>query len=286
MNKFFLFIYLCILSVSFSMDANAENNYKETFNIFPWQVGQFVEYQIISVESEGEDNRYKISIVGKEEIAGRIYFWLEIDIYELVMYRYRKPEFKKNITFLMLVPPITSEEFSKDPSEYIANGFYPHNARKLKVQVYDGPFIEVDPILYFSHQNIIEETFYSFTPDAMGRVDFSRLQTSTGKEQVVVPAGSFECYHIFVNTNIHQEYWDEGFDLWRSPKVPLLGIAKMEFSKNLYWGKWSYRNEQKKINTIKDLLLCLYTKRVSGRRRSDTYTINLVNYGENNQTKN
>lgn len=288
-NSFFLLcVYFLFYSITIGVyKLRAENDSERTFEVMPWKVGQFVEYQVISMEEEGRNNRYKISLVGKENVEGKLYFWMQVDIYEFLLYRYqKKPELKKNITFLMLVPLVTTEDFSKSPIYYITNGFFPQNAIRLKVKIYDGPFIEIVPKTYFSYQNIIEDTAYSITPDAMGKIDFSRMKVSNTIERITAPAGNFECEHIFVNTDVDREYWDEGFDLWRSPAVPLLGIVKMEFSKTLYWEKWSYKNESKKIKTINDFFLNLYTKRVPGRRRPDTHIISLVGYGENKKNQN
>lgn len=280
--QFILWLLFCC-AAPVSADTGIPNAHEHhehiegVFNIMPWKVGQFVEYQIISVENESRENRYKFSLIGQEDIEGKTYFWIQIDIYEYLFQKYRK--LRKNISFQVLTLPVTSEGFSQNPAYYISSGFFFPGAIKLRVKIYDAPFEDAGLKAYFSHQDIIEGTLYSITPEAMGRIDFSRMQICKVKENIPVLAGSFECNHIFVSTDIRDEYYDEGFDLWRSSSVPLLGIVKMEFSKTLYWEKWSYKNETRKIRTVKDFLSNLYKKRVPGRRRPDTYVINLVRYG-------
>lgn len=262
-----------------SVVAAGEQKSGKAFECLPWKVGQFVEYQIVHLENEGTKNRYRISLVGEEKIGEKPYFWEKIDIFENVYY-IKGELFRKNITLLALVEPLTSEKFSQDAARYIQNGFCPSKALKLKIQLSDGPFIEVNPASYFSHQGIIEETPYSFTPDAAGKIDFSRIKFSSGLEKINFAAGVLECEHIFVKTDRQKNYFDEGFDLWRSSKVPLLGIVKLKFSETLYWDKWAYRNETKQIKSIKGLIRYFFKKRVPGRRRPDTYTIKLISYGQ------
>jgi len=273
-----VFLFLLKSSCACALDVCGAERVLE---VKPWEVGQFATYQIISFvdEGAGEQNRYEISIIGKEQENNVVYFWLQIEIYEFLLLSDRA-DLVKNITFQMLVPPLTTEEFTCNPAKYIANGFFPSNAVKLKVQIYDSDFIEVDLKEYFSHQNLIENTAYSMTPEAMGKIDFSRMQFSERPEEISVPSGKFRCDHILVNTNAANSYHDEGFDLWHSKNVPLLGIVRMDFSKTLYWEKWSYRNEGKAMKSFKDFLRHIYTKRVPGRRFSDIHQIILVNYGQ------
>lgn len=153
------------------------------------------------------------------------------------------------------------------------------NAIRLKVRVSDSPFVDVDPKVCFSHQDVIEDTPYILSPEAMGKIDFSRMKVSKNNEIITVPAGDFNCSKIYVTTDSEKDYCDEGFSLWRSQQVPLLGIVRMEFSKTLYWEKWKYRNESGPFNTIKDFISYIYRKRVPGRRNSDTHIVNLLKYG-------
>lgn len=279
------FLMINIVAVSIILCCTEINNYvvaqDEPYEIMPWRVGQFVKYQILTPENEGEDNVYKVSLVKEEAIDGKVHFWMQIDIYELV--KIRRLEFKKNLTCQMLVSPIASEEFRDNPAKFISSGFSPERAVKMKIQIFDGPFVDVSPKEFFSHQEVIEDTGYSMTPEAMGKVDFSRLQFIPTKEKISVPAGDFNCIHFFVKTDVYREYYDEGIDLWRSPEVPLLGIVKMEFSKTYYWDKWSYRNEGGKIKSFPEFFSYLFNKRIDGRRRPDTHVIKLLSYGQDYQ---
>lgn len=281
-NETRIALLILILGVIFVAVATvaiaAERTNPLVFECLPWRVGQFVEYQIIHIENEGGKNRYKISLVGQETVNGKVYFWEKIDIFENIYYK-KGELFKKNITFLALVEPLTTEKFIKDIAQYIQNGFFPKSAVRLKIQLSDGPFLEVNPSLYFSQQGIIEKTPYSHSPDAMGKIDFSRMKFANGGEKITVPAGTLECGHIFVNTDVQKEFFDEGFDLWRSSKVPLLGIVRMEFSKTAYWEKWFYRDGKKKINSMNSFIDYFFHKRILGRTSKDTYTIQLIDYG-------
>jgi hypothetical protein len=264
--------------------AMADEIVNKAFEVMPWKVGQSVEYQIISIENTGGDNRYKFTLVGKEMVNGKIYFWERIDIYQLNYFQ-EGTEFRKNITLLALIPPLNPKEFTRDPARYISLGLFPAEAVRLKIQIFDSPFIEVDPKSYFLHQDIIEKTPYAITPHAMGKIDFSNMKIFDFLEKISVPGGIFECQHIFAHTDVFKEYWDEGFDLWRSPKVPLLGIVKMEFSKTSYWEKWSYRNESQKIKTVHDFFSYLFNKEIVGRRKPDTHIMNLISYNQNDEAK-
>lgn len=270
---FLVFFYYLLTFISL-----AEQSRLPRFECLPWEVGQFVEYQIIHPENEGIKNRYKITLVSEEIRDGKVYFWEKIDIFENI-YCKKGELFRKNITFLALVEPVTSDKYNRNIAQYIQNGFWPKDAVELKVQFYDGPFVDVNPSLYFAHQNIIEDTPYSRSPDALGRIDFSRMKLLNINEEVTVPSGTWECGHIFVSTEPQKEYFDEGFDLWRSPKVPLLGIVRMDFSKTAYWNKWFYRNSPKAISSIRNLLSYIMQKKILGRTRSDTYSAQLINYG-------
>ncbi len=276
-NRACVFLCAMVLSVMLAGKSAAQPPQGGRFEVRPWEVGQFAEYQIIHFEDEGAKNRYKVSLVGQEKIGDKVYFWQQVDIFESV--KHIKGElFRKNLTILALVEPLTPEMFQKDAAQYIQNGFFPRRAVKLKVQVLDGPFIEVDPAQYFSHQDVIETTPYSRTPDAMGKIDFSRMRFLDSHERITVPAGTMMCDHILVSTDAQREYFDEGFDLWRSASVPLLGIVKMEFSKTCYWEKRGYQNK-KKVNSVQAFIAYLLHKRVPGRDRPDTYVAQLIDYG-------
>jgi len=253
------------------------------FEIMPWRVGQYVIYQIISMENEGADNRYKFSLIGKERIGNETYFWLETDIYESIVnqaYNKTNKELRKNISFKALVAEGTTTSFIDNPSRFILTGLFPGQAKRLLLQIGNGQWHEINPQVFFSFQRIIEDTPYSLTPYAKGEINFTKLKINEEPEVAVVPVGTFDCYHFFVKTLPNEEYWYEGIDLWRSPNVPILGLVKMEFSKTLYWEKWEYRNRIESINTPLKYIKSLFKKRVSGRRRPDTHTIMLLEYGQ------
>ncbi len=260
--------FLCILAGSCLAAAEG------CFKLCPWQVGQFVEYQIISLENEGADNRYAITITGKERVENRDYYRIKLDIYE---------QRKRQISFEGLVEPFNEKYFAEHPDVYIAKGmmFLFENARRLFVELPDNSCYEISPQNISNPPDILSGTFYKEVPDEKNRVDYSKLNFRQEKDNVSVPAGSFDCYRFWVQTEEDNSYTDEGFIMWRSPEVPFLGIVKMEFSKTEYFNKNNYR--YLKILDAKNWLLRFYTlffiKKVSERERSDSYTIKLINYG-------
>lgn len=255
----------------------------EPFKVMPWQVGQYVIYQITSFEQEDANNRYIISIIGQDKIDNEIYFWIKMDIYEsIVRYGYNTAsiEKEKNISFKALVPPLNSSSFAREPSYFISCGLFPAKALRLAVQIGDGEWHWVDPADFFAHEDIIEDTPYALTPHSKGRINFNKLKIDKKPVMINSPAGRFDCYHLSVNTNAKEKYWDEGFDLWRSAEVPILGLVKMEFSKTLYWEKWAYRHKPEIKNRLKYFFTSLYKKRVAGRRNPDTCIVTLIKYGQ------
>lgn len=255
------------------------------YRIMPWHVGQFAVYQIISVEGEERENRYKVSIVGEEEINGKKYFWVKLDVWEsYIEYGYNSKEkrFKKNISFKALVPPLNTEAFIDDPAGVIYHGIFPRHALKLAVQINEDNWLMVDPKDFFNHQQIIEDTPYSLTPHAEGTIDFTQLKIDKIPHTVKSPAGNVSCFRFFVDTKVNEPYWFEGFDLWRSPEIPILGLVKMEFSKTKYWKKWEYKDKLQDGQIKKDWkwpFTYLYKKRVPGRRNPDNCVMLLVEYG-------
>lgn len=252
------------------------------YEVMPWRVGQFVVYQIVSTEGEGVDNRYVISLVGKEEIDGRAYFWIKIDIYEsIISYSYNSVTKirEKNVSFKTLVQPKDSQVFISDPESFISAGIFPKQPLKLAIQFGCGKWHWIDPANLSTHQDVIGDTPYSITPHAKGENDYRKLRIDQAPQIIDTSAGKFLCYHFFINTEEEEEYYNEGLELWRSPDVPILGLVKMEFSKTLYWEKRAYQNKNRPKKTFLGLLKSLYTKRVTGRARPDTYIISLFDYG-------
>ena len=253
----------------------------EAFAVMPWKVGQFVLYQVISFEGENAGDRYGISITGKEDVDGKEYFWIKIDIWErILVHGYNKIniQLKKNISFRALILPKNADYFARDPAGFISGGIFPAEALKLSVQIGDGQWYKVDPNDFFRHQDVIEDTPYSLTPHAKARIDFSKLEISDELQRVRVPAGLFSCFCFSVDTAENEDYWQEGFKLWRSPEVPILGMVKMEFSKTNYWNKFAYKKKlaKEKGNTF---FMQIYNQRVAGRMRPDTCAVLLIDYG-------
>ena len=281
-----LLFALFFIAGSIFLGIGACNSYADSgdacYEVKPWNVGQFVVYKIISMEGEDADNRYSICLDGQEEIDGKKYFWVKIDIWEnIVSYGYNtiRSKLKKNISFKALIPPKDTVSFINNPPRFISSGVFPKGAKKLMVQVGEGKWHNVDPKSFFNHQEIIDSTPYSMTPHARGKINFGKLTIDKIPRVVQSPAGKIPCYRFSVDTKASDCYWDEGFYLWRSPKVPILGIVKMEFSRTRYWKKWAYKNSPSDEKTPLGYLKSLYKRRVPGRRRPDTVTIELVDYG-------
>ncbi len=278
-------IFFCILLLVLTLSARQCCFALEgvgPYEIMPWQVGQYAVYQVTTMEGEGTGNRYKISIVGEETLNGEKFYWLQLDIYEEVtVYGYNtvKKEMIKNISFKALTKPKDTLSFFRNPAAFISEGIFPGSAIKLAVQVGRGQWHWMDPKSLSSSWGIIDSTDYSLTPHAKGRINFSRLKVDDNKASINTPAGNLECYHFYVSTSKAEDYSDEGFDLYRASLIPILGLAKLEFSKTLYWEKYAYRNEPHSRFTLVGFIKSLYIKRVPGRRRPDTCVMLIVDYG-------
>ncbi|TBR15668.1 hypothetical protein EPO66_05650 [bacterium] len=248
----------------------------------PWQVGQYAVYQIVTMEGEGAGNRYKISIIGEETLNGEKFYWLQLDIYEeITVYGYNTVKKKsiKNISFKSLSKPKDTLSFIRDPFVFISEGIFPDSAVRLAVQVGQGQWYWMEPRSLSSFQGVIDNTDYSLTSHAKGRINFNRLKLDNNKPFINTPAGNFGCYHFYVPISKTDDYFDEGFDLYRTSLIPILGLAKLEFSKTLYWEKYSYRNESNLTPTLTDFIKGLCKKRIPGRRRPDTCTMLIIDYG-------
>lgn len=253
------------------------------YAVKPWEVGQYVLYQIVTFEGEGKDDRYKISLTGKENIEGKTFFWMQIDICENFIYHGYNTitqKLEKNISFKALVPPKDGTSFVNNPSLFLSDGILPKDAIKLAIQIKNGEWHWVEPKSIFSHQHILEDTPYILTPDAKGKIDFSKLKIDPDPMTMSTESGEkIPCYHFFVPTAAQDEYWDEGLDVWRSPEIPILGIVRVDFSQTKYWDKWSLRNENPLEKTPFDFFHELYKKRAPGRRSPDNCFMKLVDYG-------
>lgn len=283
MSAIFLQIFLSILMIISGVNEHAfAFSGESTFEIMPWRVGQYVTYKITTMEGEGLNNRYKITIVGEEEVDDKKYFWVQIDVYEEYFnygYNTVRERLKKNVSFMELIPPLDTSTFAADPAKVISSGFFPNQAIKFSVQFDDNRWHNLDPSSFFSYQDVIEDTPYSLTPHAKGKINFRKLKIDNQPHIIRSPRGEISCYHFYVDTDIDEDYWDEGFDLWRSADVPILGMVKMEFSKTKYWQKWEHNNELQAKKGWLGILSNLYKKRVPGRRHPDTCTILLIDYG-------
>lgn len=268
----------CLYSRCFA----AERIGRQAFEILPWQVGQYAVYQITTFEGEGTQNRYTISVIAEEKIGRKTYFWVQADMWEEVtFYGFNKidSQLKKNLSFRYLIAPVTSEDFFTNPGQYISRGVFPDNCLKLDVQIEDGPWQRIAPGQLFGYQQVIEKTPYAQTPHAQGRIDFNKLQISPEKETVTSPAGTFSCFRFSVKTVPQEDYCDEGFELWRDPRVPIIGLVRLEFSITGYWEKWLWKRRQQH-KTLVDTIRSFYTRGVAGRRRPDTCVMTLIEYGQ------
>ncbi|MFH1093721.1 MAG: hypothetical protein V1739_06175 [Candidatus Omnitrophota bacterium] len=273
-----LLFFFALFSLQFICVTGFSLEQTGCFEISPWKVGQFAEYRIVSLENEGMDNRYKIRITAKETLGGIDYFWINLDIYE---------SGTRQISFKGLVKPFYSIDFSRNPGLFISEGmiFLFRNAKQLFVTLSDTPAYEIDPNIFVNQPDILQGTFYKNIPDEKNTVDFSKLMVSPKEEKITTPAGNFTCYRFSVSTDEADEFTDEGFDLWRSSKVPFLGIVKLEFSKTKYQKKWKYQYEKLTTGTDNWLLRFLrrfLNKQVFSIERSDMHTIRLLKYGEGN----
>ena len=277
-NKLLKKLWICSLAFILPIAASSQADIclaeaQNPYAVKPWEVGQSVLYQIITMEGESAWNRYKISITGQEEISGKHYFWVQIDISEgEIVHGHNTIDRKltRNISFKALVPPKGSDVFFNDPAGFISTGISPSEAIKLFVRVGKSLWSEEDPKAFFQHQDVLESTPYSQTPHAKAKIDFGKLKVDRDLSDVTVPAGAIPSWHFFVKTTPDEEYWQEGFDLWRSAEIPILGLVKMEFSKTDYWEKAAYQNGLAHRR--------LFSQRVPGRTRPDTCTILLLDY--------
>lgn len=262
-------VLACLLipcGVAFSFDQN------ESFEVCRWEVGQFVEYIIESLENEGRDNRYRIEIFDKETLPGGEYFWVKLDIFESGI---------KQISFKGLVKPFSSMDFAKHPSLFLSEGIKVLflKAERLFIVIDDSEY-EINPNVFLVQPDILKDTFYQSIPDQKNTVDYGKLEISTKKNEIITAAGNFECYHLRVNSSEKDAYTDEGFDLWRTFEVPFLGIVKAEFSKTEYAKKREYRFlELLRTQTWTGKIYAkLFLGKVKSRNRSDMHTITLIDY--------
>jgi hypothetical protein len=241
------------------------------FSVMPFKVGQFVEYRIISLENLSQENRYLISVVDEERLDGVKHFWIQLDIYGDQI---------REISFRTLVPSYNSNDFAQNPREHISEGLFYlfKKAKRMIIISRNGEEYEIDKNDLFQQPNILSDTFYMDIPDEKNRVDYSKLKYSDRSETIKTPVDDFQCFHFQVATANTDEYYDEGFDLWRSPKVPFLGIVRMEFSKTEYFKKQqSNRNKALNgMNIFERFFAGALLKNSEYKDRKDVYTMELV----------
>lgn len=261
-SLFEILIFIC------SGEVEGENI--GAFDILKWEVGQYAVYQVISIENASFDNRYKFSIINEEEVGGKKFFWIEMAIFEGGC-----DTLEKTALFRVLMSPVTTEEFSKNPCMFIKNGFFPYNALKIYAQFEASVMEELSLESIAASQGVIEDNDYVLTPDALGRINCDNLEISSDIEAINTDFGQLNCYRLSVITSFQEDFHDEGITLWRSSQVPFLGIVRMEFSQTNYWEKYYERTKQ--LNFFE----ALFYKVVPGRERPDIYRINLIDYGKN-----
>ncbi len=272
---FGMLLLFCVFGVLLNVKMCFSEIENDCFKLCPWQVGQFVEYQIISLEDLGQENRYRISIVGKEYAENSDYFWIILDVFS---------GNKREISFKALVEPLDSIKFAERPDLYISEGmlFLLRNARRLIIVMDDNSSHEISAAEFFNASDVLKDSLYKYMPAAKNQIDYTKMKFRKAMEMVPVPAGIFDCYHFSVSTTAHDSYTDEGFDLWRSPSVPFLGIVKMEFSKSEYLKKWNHRYSQQMSagSWLSKLYTHFFLRRVPAERK-DNYTLKLADYGQN-----
>ena len=266
MRTLFILQFITFLFINNACALATDSDALGPFKILPWQVGQYAVYQIVSIESDSLDNRYKFSLMGKEEIGDKTYFWMEIEISEG---RYKK----RNAIIRTLVPTLTSEEFKEKAAELIANGLFPLRAKRITVQLEGGAFYEQNLASIMSSQGVVRDSDYKLTPDSMGRINFTKLRVDNNPSDILVNSKRLRAFHLYVETDPSEKFNAEGIDFWRSPEVPFLGLVRMEFSKTLYWEKY------KRKHASEGFLEHIFTSIVPGREKADIYIANLIDYG-------
>jgi len=262
----FLFVFL-INNISFAEDIG------EQFKLYPLKVGQYVEYQIIGLQNKNKKDRYRISVTGKRVINGNEYFWIQMDIFS---------QGKRELSFKALTSWFNQKEFFKKPEAVISEGMlfiFKSSEKLLMSNNGESQYLEVAPEIFLNDSDILKNSFYSDTPYEKNKVDYSKMLIYKNAEPIAVPAGDFKCYHFQVQTQEWEDYQDEGFDLWRSKDVPLLGIVKMEFSKTAYNKKWHYQYSRllSKSNWLGRIYAYFFIRRPKDNRR-DTFLMRLLDY--------
>ena len=145
----------------------------------------------------------------------------------------------------------------------------------------DGSKYEISPDVIENQPPILNGSFYEQIPDEKGIINYSKMKFRNRREKIVVPAGLFECYRFSVITDEKDTFSDEGFDLWRSEIVPILGMVRMEFSKTQYYRKRDYKinSSLKRKNWFERIFVLFFNKNIPGREREDMHLLQLLKFG-------
>ncbi|MDD5746779.1 MAG: hypothetical protein PHO30_05890 [Candidatus Omnitrophica bacterium] len=244
------------------------------FTLCPLRVGQYAEYQIVSFENQDRDNRYRVAVSGTEILEGREYFWIQLDIIK---------GSARQITLKALTAGYDQAECARKPAGCLSEGifFLFRTARRIILIDQNDAGYEISPEIFSAPPDILRGTLYSATPDEQNYIDYTKMTRLAPKENIAVPAGTFDCDHFQVETQSGEDFTAEGLDVWRSPDIPFLGVVKMEFSKTNFAEKWKYHYEQQLNNASwwSRLHTYFFVRRVPEKERQDTYVMTLVGYG-------
>jgi hypothetical protein len=185
---FFIFLFLLLITVTCKKNT--------TFKFKPWQVGQWVEYELDTPEKAGIMH-FKYSLVGQEKIEGKNYFWYESRIINYTM---------GDTTFSKLLTP---ERFEGVPIRFLTKADA-------------GSPIEEDIATASDIKNLRP---FPFTEDD---IEEGRQKS----EKVTVKAGTFFCIQSKIKTKGERfglEYGNVDWDVWVNSKVPICGVVKASF---------------------------------------------------------
>jgi hypothetical protein len=240
----------------------------------PFKTGQYAEYEILGLMGKNKQDRYRIEIEDEQMIEDECYYWIKFEIFSKT---------KREMCFKALTPAFKQEDFDRSPQNYISQGMLCLFKKSKKMFIcldQDDDYIEIDPDIFFSEPDILKSSLYSDNPFEANRVDYSKLKTGSYTKDISVKAGDFKCQYFQVATEDDDEFSYEGFDLWRSPEVPFLGIVRMEFSKTNFIDKWYHRHFQefRKAGLFKKIQMILFERLVFDGRRRDVFIMRLVDY--------
>ncbi|MBU1044859.1 MAG: hypothetical protein KJ915_10740 [Candidatus Omnitrophica bacterium] len=273
-----IFIIISLVFLIFSVNSFAAEVEKyDCFTLLPWAVGQFVEYQIIGIENGGVEDRYKVSVIGEETVDNETFFWIR---FEIIKNR------QLQIAFKALVLPLSETEFARNPEIYLSQWlmWLLSHSKQLILELPNNQLFKVDSKEFFKKADeFLGDSFFNEISYEKSEVDYSKLTYDDSKVNICVLAGVFDCFRFLVRTTPQDSFDDEGIDLWRSEKVPFLGIVKMEFSIVGY--KEKNRMREIKRAASNDWLAKIYnhffSQRIPYRERKDIHIMELVDFKSN-----